>query len=205
MRQTKLPLLLYFLLKAYFKGSSWSPACYRGDTNLIQGQLMCGSFWTQWHWKRFLRWHYVSFSRYTYPTSASYLRFFHWPSALYESKILRIVRVMKTCSNCRTHLYAYCHEPQHIIISPIDICYMFRSFYLQALNTRYLKLKIKCVYIYIYIYATSRKVADSIPDGVTGIFHWHNPSGRTMALGLTQPLTKMSARSNSLWVKAAGA
>jgi len=35
--------------------------------------------------------------------------------------------------------------------------------------------------------ATSQKVAGSIPDGVTGIFRWHNPSGRTMALGLTQP------------------
>jgi hypothetical protein len=34
--------------------------------------------------------------------------------------------------------------------------------------------------------ATSRKVAGSIPDGVIGIFHWHNSSGRTMALGLTQ-------------------
>ena len=32
--------------------------------------------------------------------------------------------------------------------------------------------------------ATSRKVAGSIPDGVTGFFHWHNPSGRTMALGV---------------------
>ena len=30
--------------------------------------------------------------------------------------------------------------------------------------------------------ATSRKVAGSIPDGVTGIFHRHNPSDRTMAL-----------------------
>jgi hypothetical protein len=29
----------------------------------------------------------------------------------------------------------------------------------------------------------------SIPDGVTGIFHWHNPSDRTVALGSTQPLT----------------
>ena len=38
--------------------------------------------------------------------------------------------------------------------------------------------------------ATSQKVAGSIPDGVTGIFRWHNPSGRTMALGLTQPLTE---------------
>ena len=42
--------------------------------------------------------------------------------------------------------------------------------------------------------ATNRKVAGSIPDGVIGIFHWHNPSDRTMALGLTQPLTEMSAR-----------
>ena len=39
--------------------------------------------------------------------------------------------------------------------------------------------------------ATSRKVAGSIPDGV-GIFHWNNPTGRTMALGSTQPLTDMS-------------
>ena len=38
-----------------------------------------------------------------------------------------------------------------------------------------------------------------------GIFHWHNPSGRTMALGLTQPLTKMSTRNTSWEVKAAGA
>jgi hypothetical protein len=51
--------------------------------------------------------------------------------------------------------------------------------------------------------ATSRKVAGSIPDGVTGIFHWHNPSGRTMALGSTQPLTEMSTRNISWGVKAA--
>jgi hypothetical protein len=45
--------------------------------------------------------------------------------------------------------------------------------------------------------ATSRKVAGSIPDGVTGMFHWHNPFGRTMALGSTQPLTEMSTRNIS--------
>ena len=33
--------------------------------------------------------------------------------------------------------------------------------------------------------ATSREVAVSIPVGVIGIFHWHNPYGRTMALRLT--------------------
>ena len=35
------------------------------------------------------------------------------------------------------------------------------------------------------------------PDGVTGIFHWHNPSGRTKALGSTRPLTEMSTRNIS--------
>ena len=53
--------------------------------------------------------------------------------------------------------------------------------------------------------ATNRKVAGSIPEGVIGIFHWHNPSDRTMALGSTQPLTEMSTRSISWGVKAAGA
>ena len=45
---------------------------------------------------------------------------------------------------------------------------------------------------------TSRKVAGFNPDGVIGIFHWHNPSSRTVALGLTQPPTQMSTRNTSL-------
>ena len=45
--------------------------------------------------------------------------------------------------------------------------------------------------------AISRKVAVSIPDDVIGIFHWHNPSGRTIALGSTQTLTEMSIRNIS--------
>ena len=50
---------------------------------------------------------------------------------------------------------------------------------------------------------TRRKVTGSIPDGVTAIFHWHNPSGSTMALGSTQPLTEMSTRNVSLGGKGA--
>ena len=42
--------------------------------------------------------------------------------------------------------------------------------------------------------ATNRQVAGSIPDGVIGIFQWHNLSGRTMALGLNQPLTELITR-----------
>jgi hypothetical protein len=46
---------------------------------------------------------------------------------------------------------------------------------------------------------TNRKIAGSIPDGVIGIFHWHNTFGCTMALESTQPLTEMSTR-NISWV-----
>jgi hypothetical protein len=53
--------------------------------------------------------------------------------------------------------------------------------------------------------ATNRKVAGSIPDGVIAIFHSHNPSDRTTALGSTQPLTEMRTRNISWGIKAAGA
>jgi hypothetical protein len=42
--------------------------------------------------------------------------------------------------------------------------------------------------------AISWKVAGSIPDGVIGIFHLHNPSGCTTALESTQHLTEMNTR-----------
>jgi hypothetical protein len=45
--------------------------------------------------------------------------------------------------------------------------------------------------------ATRRKVAVSIPHGVTASFHWLNPSYRTMALGTTRPLTEMCTRNIS--------
>ena len=40
-------------------------------------------------------------------------------------------------------------------------------------------------------YAKNWQAAGSIPYGVIGMFQSHNPSGRSMALGLTQPLTEM--------------
>ena len=53
--------------------------------------------------------------------------------------------------------------------------------------------------------ATNRKVACSIPDGVIGIFHWHNPSGRTMALGVDSASNRNEYQEYYLGVKAAGA
>jgi hypothetical protein len=45
----------------------------------------------------------------------------------------------------------------------------------------------------------------SIPDGVLIIFHLTQPSGSTMKLGSTQPLTEMSTSCLFWGVKAAGA
>ena len=53
--------------------------------------------------------------------------------------------------------------------------------------------------------AANRKVANSISDSFTGIFHWSNISGRTMALGSIQTLTEMSTRNISWGIKAVGA
>jgi len=57
----------------------------------------------------------------------------------------------------------------------------------------------------VKILCDKSEVAGSIPNGVIGIFHWYNPSDRTMALGSTQPLIEMSTRSISWGVKVAGA
>jgi hypothetical protein len=45
------------------------------------------------------------------------------------------------------------------------------------------------------------KVWRLFPDGVIGVFQWHNPSGRTMDQGSTHFLTEMSTRNISWGVK----
>ena len=73
----------------------------------------------------------------------------------------------------------HCGEPLYLNFSPVDM-------YMGTAVAQWLR----CC-------ATNREVAGSIPDGVIEIFHWHNPSDRTMVLGSTQPLTEMGTRSIS--------
>ena len=53
--------------------------------------------------------------------------------------------------------------------------------------------------------ATNRKVAGSISGGVIGIFHWHNPSDRTMAPGVDLTSNRNEYQEYFMGVKAAGA
>ena len=68
---------------------------------------------------------------------------------------------------------------------------------LQHYNTRWCSWMRHC--------ATTRNVVGSIPYSIIGIFHWINPSGRTMALGSIQPHIEMSTRNISWEVQPAGA
>jgi hypothetical protein len=53
--------------------------------------------------------------------------------------------------------------------------------------------------------ASNWKVAGSIADGVIGFFRWHNPSNRTMSLGVDSASNKCEYQEYFLGVKAAGA
>jgi hypothetical protein len=74
----------------------------------------------------------------------------------------------------------YCHV--------ITSCKRNNLTYTATLCTLYIVPKGHAVTQWLRQCATHWKVAGSIPDGVRS-FHRHNPSGRTMALGSTQPLT----------------
>jgi len=56
--------------------------------------------------------------------------------------------------------------------------------------SRFIHTKIRKWTIFQDAYLCSRKVAGSIPDDATGIFHWYH-SGRTMVQESTRPLTEI--------------
>ena len=71
-------------------------------------------------------------------------------------------------------------------------------------NTFEVDIEVACLYMWgtwwhswLRHCATSWKVTSLIPDGVFEVFHWLNPSSRTVALVLTQPLKEMSTKSIS--------
>jgi hypothetical protein len=66
-------------------------------------------------------------------------------------------------------------------------------------------IKILSWYNWLRHCATNWRLVGSIPSGVIGIFHRHNPSNHPVALGSTQLLTEMSTRGISWCITAAGA
>jgi hypothetical protein len=81
------------------------------------------------------------------------------------------------CFHCNT---GYTKAPQCYLICTCLSCFSWLHCIFRGTRWR----------SWLWHCATSRKVAGSIPGVVIGIFHWHNPFGRTLALGLTQPLNR---------------
>jgi hypothetical protein len=79
-----------------------------------------------------------------------------------------------------TNILIYCGS--NFLIYGGDNIFIYCGYWVTLKGTLWRSWLIKCT--------TRRKVAGSISDRVIAIFYRHNPSGRTMALGLTQPLTK---------------
>jgi hypothetical protein len=92
-----------------------------------------------------------------------------------------------TQAPCISHKYCYTykHIPQEwkaVVIIPN----LVKNYKLKTIR--------KGMRSWLRHYATSRNIAASIPEEVTGFFNLHNPSSRTMTLRSTQPLTIMSIR-----------
>ena len=138
-----------------------------------------------------------------------------WPGIrLWGTKGSNPITIYIYFFNC-AHILLFCTKPSLCLLVGFHygICISQEQFRSQIALSYCIVFIVFHVYVaYYWTYwrswlrhcATSRKVAGSITDGVIGIFHWHNPSGCTMALGSTQPLTEMDTRNISWGVKAAG-
>jgi hypothetical protein len=119
-----------------------------------------------------------------------------WPSVrcnlTNNISYLSIIYVIPGCSTVHMEIFSLNLPDYHDILG----CVRKSLYQIQLCGSRWLSWLRHC--------ATSRKVAGSIPECVIGIFHWHNSSGRSMALGLTLPLTEMSTKNISWTVKATG-
>ena len=126
-----------------------------------------------------------------------------WVRALSGTDATRAQQVALTCRpNHVEHSERICVEPRNICPHP---CFWIESLHLTlshsfSVSHSLAVLALRTVVArtavaqWLRCCATNRKDAGSIPDGVIGIFHWHNPPDRTIALGPTQYLTEMSTR-----------
>jgi len=129
-------------------------------------------------------------------------------------------RVLPNPSTIELNVQGYCEKYKNLyrclqvtgveiswllLFKPYNVLWLRSIFTTKRLNTSLRQQRGVQWHNWFRHCTTSRKVAGLIRKGVIGIFHWHNPSGCTMALGLTQPLTEMSTRNISWGVKAANA
>ena len=94
-------------------------------------------------------------------------------------------------------------RPSYYDVENLPSCVVFSNVFALAFDLQILKVwffSFRDIWwrSWLRYCSTNRKVTGSISVAVIGIFHWPNPSGRTMALRSTQPLTEMRTK-NSSW------
>ena len=86
-------------------------------------------------------------------------------------------------------------ERNSVLVHRVTFTYFF------AMYVRILHIMRTAVAQCLRCCATNRKVAGSIPDVAIWIFHWHNPSARTMALGVYSACNRNEYHEHFLGVK----
>ena len=103
-------------------------------------------------------------------------------------------------SRTTVHIWIYTAKTQSFLSNYISYFqyYVFKCVTIWFIHNAYNILKFQTFYLgmwgrsWLGQCTSNRNVAGSIPDGVIWIFKWNIAFGRTMALGLTEPLTEMS-------------
>ena len=91
------------------------------------------------------------------------------------------------CTNVPPFHFTCTSITNHLVIDAVMVCAVDKAYLNVNNGSNYFLLFINrgtAVAQWLRCCATNRKVAGSIPDGVNGIFHWLNPSDRTMAPGV---------------------
>jgi hypothetical protein len=110
--------------------------------------------------------------------------------------------------NIKKSLFKFKLYPQRV---NIDVCAYFKT---KEINLKYFTSKFHITRYHNthrghevahLVEALRNQPQGSTADGAIVIFHSHNPSSRTMALGSTQPPKEMSTSDISWGVKAVGA
>ena len=123
-----------------------------------------------------------------------------WPNQLNLCAFVWFITFFCVINSSNSSFVFILHVPSLYFVGPKISLNTFLSdtidlfFYCSFQNPCFTSIRYYWSYQWLRRCVTNRKVAGSIPDGVIVIFHWHNPSDRTMALASTQPLTEVSTR-----------
>jgi hypothetical protein len=123
-----------------------------------------------------------------FPSLCSACGVAYWRTVTYKARLYNrtsVIWIIVLFISIMLGIYNHIPRKSHVSRLYIVAAVLYLQFVLRVMLFCPWNMFSTCTLAYC---ATNRKVAGSIPDAVIGIFHWHSPSDRTMALGSTQLL-----------------